>query len=181
MWPYEASRLLLQTPTMTMKTTAVQFRFREPTVHDGAAIWSLVQHVGTLELNSAYSYLMISKFLSNTSVVLVHNEQIIGFLSAFQPAQRDSVFVWQVAVHPSYQGHGWGKGLLKALLQRPACQGIRYLYATVTPSNSASKFMFQGLARELDTSCETSECFPRHLFPNEDHEPEVMVRIGPLS
>src|SRR5690625_1790424 len=42
---------------------------RQPVIADGAAIWSLIRDTGVLDVNSAYSYLMLSKFFTQTCVV----------------------------------------------------------------------------------------------------------------
>ncbi|MBN2910314.1 diaminobutyrate acetyltransferase [Polycladomyces sp. WAk] len=154
---------------------------RQPQVADGIGIWSLVRDTGVLDVNSPYSYLMLCKFFSDTCVVAEQEGQIVGFLSAFRPpADQQTLFVWQVAVAESQRGNGLGKALLKALIRRDACKNVRYLEATVSPSNLASQALFRGLARDFATCCEVSECFPAHLFPGGTHESEMTFRIGPF-
>lgn len=84
--------------------------FRAPSKEDGAKVWELIKNTGTLDLNSAYSYLMLSEFLSDTCVIAEENKQIVGFVSAFRPpSDCDVIFVWQVAVHGSQRRNGIGK------------------------------------------------------------------------
>jgi L-2,4-diaminobutyric acid acetyltransferase len=157
-------------------------RFREPREEDGSEIWKLVKSTGVLDLNSAYSYIMLSKYFSGTCVVAEYKNRIVGFLSAFRPPGcTDVIFVWQVAVACSQHRKGLGTALLKELLKRRECAGIRFLETTVTPSNIPSQSLFKKLARDVGAHCEVQECFPAELFPTDNHEPELMYRIGPIK
>jgi L-2,4-diaminobutyric acid acetyltransferase len=158
-----------------------QLQIREPQEEDGADIWALVRDTGVLDLNSAYSYLMLCKFFPDTCLVAERDKEIVGFVSAFLPPVNDDViFVWQVAVAKSQRGKGLAGALLQELLQREACAEVRYLEATVSPSNVASQSLFRGLARDLGRRCEVTECFSEQLFPGKGHEAEMKYRIGPL-
>ncbi|HBQ24847.1 MAG TPA: diaminobutyrate acetyltransferase, partial [Syntrophomonas sp.] len=42
---------------------------RFPSEEDGRGIWELVKSTRVLDLNSAYSYLLLSKYFSDTCVV----------------------------------------------------------------------------------------------------------------
>lgn len=157
--------------------------FRAPNENDGAAIWNLVRETGVLDLNSAYSYLMLCKFFTKTCLVAEKDNAIIGFVSAFElPDDPKVIFVWQIAVAHSSRGKGLGKSLLLELLKRN--EHYRFLEATISPSNKASQALFHKLAEELDTECQVFECFSADLFPlehtNSRHETELTHRIGPF-
>lgn len=159
-----------------------QIRFRKPREEDGPEIWELVKSTGVLDLNSAYSYLMLCKYFSGTCVVAEYDNEIIGFLSAFKPPGRlDVIFVWQVAVAPSQHRKGLGSAMLQVLLRRKECAGVRFLETTITPSNIPSQSLFRKLARNADARCEVEECFSGDLFPGSNHEAELMYRIGPIQ
>ncbi|QKI82886.1 diaminobutyrate acetyltransferase [Kroppenstedtia eburnea] len=170
----------LQPPIRVNRSIRKTVRFRKPKEEDGAEVWKLIREAGVLDLNSPYSYLMLCKFFPETCVIAETQGNIVGFVSAFLPqTAEETVFVWQVAVHPSQRGKGLGKALLKELLSRNACSDVRYLEATVSPSNRPSQSLFKGLAKELGTDCKIFECFPENLFPNPGHESEWTYRIGP--
>mgnify|MGYP001235036418 CR=1 FL=1 len=155
--------------------------FEKPTVEDGAAMWELVNN-STLDQNSAYKYIMMAEYFAETCVVAKDGDKLVGFVTAFIPPERqDVIFVWQVGVDPSQRGKGIASKLLNALIDRKACQDVRYLEATVTPSNNASQSLFRRLARSHNTECEVSECFAEDLFPEEGHEPELTFRVGPIE
>ena len=165
------------------RTGEAIIRFREPSAEDGGAIWELVDKCRPLDLNSCYSYLLIGRHFSGTSVVAEADGRIVGFVSAYRPPDNPGkIFVWQVAVHHSQRGRGLGRLMLTEILGRKACEEVRFLETTVTPSNRASRAMFASLAREMDTQINEMEGFPAEAFPKEQrHEEERLLRIGPFN
>ncbi|MGI5912000.1 MAG: diaminobutyrate acetyltransferase [Syntrophomonadaceae bacterium] len=152
-----------------------------PLEEDVKDIWNLIKSTRILDLNSAYSYLLLAKYFKDTCVVAVTAGRIIGFISAFIPPQQPEViFVWQVAVDERFRRQGLGMSMLKHLLARDVCHSINYLNITVNPSNEAAITLYRKLAEELKTSCRGDLCFPTRLFPGEQHEEEIMLHIGPL-
>lgn len=155
---------------------------RSPSEADGKGIWELVKSTRILDLNSAYSYLLLSKYYADSCVVAEAEEKIIGFISAFSPPrQPEVIFVWQVAVDETFRRRRLGMSMLKHLLARDVCKNSRYLEITVNPSNQAAYNLYRKLAEELNTFCTEEECFAARLFPGAHHEEEIMLRIGPLT
>lgn len=147
----------------------------------------LVRDTGVLDVNSVYAYLLVGEHYSHTSVIAEVGDQLAGFISAYCPPNKpDTVFVWQVGVAEAGRGRGLATRMLLEILQRPACDHVEFLDTTISPSNEASKGLFRGLARKLDTECEESELFGCHLFGDHDdedesHEAEILFRIGPFD
>ncbi|GAB3064660.1 diaminobutyrate acetyltransferase [Virgibacillus ainsalahensis] len=155
--------------------------FRKPDKNDGAAVWELIQHTGVLDLNSSYSYIMWCDMFSDTSVVAVEDEKIIGFISGFvYPDKPNTLFIWQVAVHEAGRGKGLGTRMLFQLLNRESSKDVTYVEATVSPSNTPSQNLFKGLAKKLDTNYEVVEYYSSDDFPTEGHEDEPLFKIGPI-
>ena len=160
----------------------VRYVFSEPSAQDGADIWDLVKADGTLDLNSPYAYLLTGKHFGDTSVVARTHGRLAGFTWAYIPKPTpDALFVWQIGVATADRGQGLATAMLERVIARPACANVRYVEATVTPSNTASRALFEGLARNHGTRCITSRCFARHMFPAGNHEAELLMRIGPLD
>ncbi|SFP57169.1 diaminobutyrate acetyltransferase [Salibacterium halotolerans] len=154
--------------------------FEKPRVEDGADMWELVKN-STLDLNSSYKYIMMCEFFAETCVVAKEKGELAGFVTAFIPPEKqDTVFVWQVGVDPSQRGKGLATRLINELVNRVADKNVKYLEATVTPSNEASQALFHKTARTFNTSCEVSECFAEELFPGDEHEAELTFCIGPI-
>ncbi|MRH43776.1 diaminobutyrate acetyltransferase [Aquibacillus halophilus] len=168
-----------QIATVTAPTETVYFE--KPKVEDGAAMWELVNN-STLDQNSAYKYIMMAEYFKETCVVAKEDDKLVGFVTAFIPPERqDVIFIWQVGVDSSQRGKGIASKLLNALVHRRACENVRFIEATVTPSNSASQSLFRRLARDYDTKCDVSDLFGEELFPTDGHEPELNFRVGPIN
>lgn len=159
------------------------FTLRCPTVDDGANIWRLVRETGVLDENSAYAYLLLCRDFARTSLVAERNSQLAGFVTAYRPPQRPQVlFVWQIGVSRSARRQGLGLQLLSELVSR--CRddepAIEFVEATVAPSNTASRRLFDALAEKLGVPLKSVEGFTETNFPPGGHEAEPLIRIGPL-
>jgi L-2,4-diaminobutyric acid acetyltransferase len=98
----------------------------------------------------------------------------------FPPNCADTIFVWQIGITRSMRGQGLATRLLQEVLQRDVCRGVKYLEATVGPANQASRALFTALAKWLKTELNEEPCFDAALFPEENHEAENLLRIGPF-
>jgi L-2,4-diaminobutyric acid acetyltransferase len=158
------------------------FAFRRPCVEDGPALWNLARESGGLDVNSPYAYLLLGHLFTDTCVLAEDATGPAGFTSALlAPGRPETLFVWQVAVHPARRRRGLAGRMLRHLLGRPACAGVRAVEATVTPGNRASRALFVRLAAEMGASCRILPGFPRAVFPSGGHEPEMLVRVGPWT
>lgn len=142
----------------------------------------MVELCKPLDLNSAYAYLLLCHHFGATCVIARSQAQVIGFVSAYRPpAEPNDLFIWQVAVDPEARGRGLGAEMILRLLARADLKDVRYLETTVSPSNQASRRMFQRLARRLGVPLQERLLFGRDCFGTADHEEEILFRIGPLQ
>lgn len=154
---------------------------RLPHKADAFAIHGLIKQCPPLDLNSIYTYLLLSEHFAQTCVLAEGEQGPDGFISAYiPPAKPDVLFVWQVAVHERARGRSLGRRMLLELLARPQLAHIRYIETTVGPDNAASRGMFAGLSRRLHTDVSESSFFDSHLFGDAGHDDERLIRIGPL-
>ena len=157
------------------------WEFRVPTIEDAADIHNLVQASPPLEPNSLYAYLLLCSHFAEDGVVAKCGDQLVGFVCGYRiPQHPDTLFVWQIAVHPDFRGGGLGRSMLDAILEREGSAGIGYIEATVTPSNASSYRLFSSFAKRHGCSCDTRDFFGAELFAGSGHEPEHLLRIGPL-
>ncbi|WP_047216468.1 diaminobutyrate acetyltransferase [Pandoraea thiooxydans] len=155
---------------------------RVPDKRDGAQIHRLIEECPPLDLNSQYAYLLLCEHFSDTCVLAQAGDQVLGFISAYEPPSRsDVLFVWQVAVHRQARGRGLGQRMLRTLLQRPHLKHIQYIETTVSPENRASRSLFAALANALQASIDELPLFDRHLFAGHGHDDEPLLRIGPFQ
>lgn len=156
--------------------------FRPPSLEDARRIWRLVRDIGTLDLNSPYCYLLLCHHYSDTCIVAESDDSIEGFISAYLPPTKMGVlFVWQVAVKATVRGRGVASQMLRELLNRNVCRGVKYIETTVSPSNARSRAFFHSFAHHLHADLAETEGFSKTLFPGADHESEPLFRIGPFE
>lgn len=164
------------------QTAEAALAFRHPEVVDGLAIWRLLDEVGTLDSNSTYAYLMVCRDFADTSMVAELDGRIVAFVTGYRPPRSpETLFVWQIGVAPQVRGRGLGGRLLDRLLRAEACSKVGFLETNVTPSNQASRALFEGFAWRLGAPIVEFEGFDGSLFPERSHEPERLLRIGPID
>lgn len=152
-----------------------------PAPEDGKRLWELIGEIGTLERNTPYAYLLLTTFFRDTVLVAQRAGRLAGLAIGFiVPARPDTLFVWQIGVAPRMRGQGVALHLLRSLTQRCAARGVENVEATVTPDNAPSEALFRKLALTFAAEFRIHPGFGSHLFPGAGHEPERLVRIGPL-
>ncbi len=169
------------TPIHPTNRSQGKVRFRSPQLADGQLIYRLIANSPPLDLNSLYAYLLLIHHHAATCVIAEVDDQIVGFISAYIPPQQtQTLFIWQVAVATECRGLGLAAQMLDFLRQQTASQQIDWLETTISPSNTASRRLFQAVARDLACDCQISPLFPVELFSADVHEAEELFRIGPL-
>nr|WP_236538894.1 diaminobutyrate acetyltransferase [Spiractinospora alimapuensis] len=173
--PDERSVAAGVTPELTVET---------PRLEDGKALWALAASCG-LDVNSPYAYTLWCRDFSETSVVSRDQTgEVRGFVTGYvRPRAADTYFLWQVGVDQHVRGHRLARRMLDHVGRICASLGVRYVEATVTPDNTASRALFASFARDNGCDPQWSALFEREHFPTESggHEREELVRIGPLS
>ena len=173
------SEKLSSPPRVAARSGAIALR--PPVLADGAEIWHLVRRSGTLEENSCYAYLLLCTHFADTCVVAEKDGSLAGFVAAYvPPVKPDVIFVWQVAVDPAVRRVRLGTRLLAHLVSLPRVRSARFLEATVTPSNQASRRLFASFAAAIGVACRETDGFAPRDFAGASHEAERLLRIGPL-
>lgn len=168
-------------PCENKTATTISLHFRAAQPHDGAALWRVAQATRTLEVNSAYFYLVFATDFARTCLVAEHDGQVVGMVIGFQPPQDPcSAFVWQIGLLPEYQGRGLGLQLLEHWRALPALGHCAFVTATVADDNIASHALFRRLARAHGVACEVQPHFTADMFPD-GHSPEPLFRVGPFQ
>ncbi|MBN1474814.1 MAG: diaminobutyrate acetyltransferase [Syntrophaceae bacterium] len=165
-----------------MQNIFQNLKLRKPEISDAHAIWKLIKTSPPLDLNSPYCYLIICAHFADTSIVAEDQFGICGFISAYiLPNSSNTLFVWQVAVNNDYKRKGIARAMIDSLLHRNFKFPINYLETTVNPSNKASGNFFRSTAKSLNTQCQESVFFSENNFGGQDHEAEILYRIGPFT
>ncbi|WOS66942.1 diaminobutyrate--2-oxoglutarate transaminase [Sinorhizobium fredii] len=155
--------------------------FRTPTDNLAADVWDLIALCPQLDRNSLYCELLLCTDFADTCVVAERAGEVVGWLAAYRrPSEPSTLFIWQIAVHPKVRNTGVGKGLIISALNRPSCESVTHIKATVTLSNRASKLLFAGVARDLCAPIREALCFDRDIHFKGQHESEHTIAIGPV-
>ncbi|WP_353173580.1 diaminobutyrate acetyltransferase [Paracandidimonas soli] len=157
---------------------------RRPCANDGAQIHALIAACPPLDTNTVYAYLLLAQYFQDTCIVACRQEEddLAGFISGFIVPQRaDTLFIWQVAVHPSQRGRGLAATMLDRLLQEQISRGVRFIETTVSPDNQGSRALFNALARRRGAVLSETPMFDRSLFGGQSHEDEPLLRLGPFQ
>ncbi|UOE22190.1 diaminobutyrate acetyltransferase [Thermobifida halotolerans] len=155
-----------------------------PSLDDGRHLWQLARGSG-LDVNSPYAYVLWCRDFAATSLVARDDTGALrGFVTGYvRPEAPDTYFLWQVAVDSAFRGRRLARRMLDRIGSRLVERGVHYLEATVTPDNTASRALFASFARDRSAPLSWTPLFERAHFPSdvpEPHDPEDLVRIGPL-
>jgi L-2,4-diaminobutyric acid acetyltransferase len=175
-------QLRASTRLFASKVPANGLFLRNPLPEDGLKMHSLADRVG-LDLNSRYCYLLGASHHANTSIVARQQDDekdIVGMVMGhLVPSKPDTYFVWQVGSDERARGTGIASVMIANLLSQHSSQ-VRYLEATVTPTNVASRALFQKMGDKLQCNVEVIPNFyPAMSEPF--HEEEDLYRIGPFT
>lgn len=158
---------------MTKRTTIT---IEEPTLQDGKKVAQLLSQIPELDRNSEYLYLLLCTHFSDTCQVARDGDKVVGVVTAYSHPQNPEVlFVWQIGVHPHYAKQGIGWRLITQLIDR-LLQKVTVIQATISPSNTPSRKLFQKVADYYESECQWSTFFETQHFTNA-HEDEELLTI----
>ncbi|GAB1267825.1 diaminobutyrate acetyltransferase [Aurantivibrio infirmus] len=159
----------------------MDIELRPPVPEDGSAVFELIRNCPPLDTNSRYCNLLQCSHFAETSVIASLDSNPVGFISAYQiPSRIDTLFIWQVAVAESARGTGLATKMILNLLDRKINRSALFIETSITPSNIASRRLFEGIAKTFETEVATSTMFDAETHFNKHHDTEVLYRIGPL-
>lgn len=164
-----------------------QFIFYLPSKDDGWAVSRLISDCPPLDTNSEYCNLLQCHHFSSTSVAVCFKgelnepEELVGFVSGYLiPDKVDTLFIWQVAVAEKARGHGIATDMIKHIVDRAACESVRFIETTITESNDASWALFGRVAKFFNAPISSEAVFIRDKHFSGQHDTEMLVTIGPL-
>jgi len=154
---------------------------REPLVSDAVRIQALIQEVGQLDQNSTYLYLLLCTHFSQTCVLVESDSELAGFATGYiPPDQKETLFIWQIAVASTWQKKGYARQMILSILKRSICKNVSFIQATVGPENLSSRSLFASLAKKASVPFEITSHFQPQHFGDQVHEPEDLITVGPF-
>lgn len=167
------------------------FYFRSLVPADGGALHALVAACPPLDANSLYCNLLQCSHFGSTSIGAFNPSNcLVGSITGYRiPEHPETLFVWQVAVHPAMRGRRLGGDMLRRLVQslsscsatHPGTPPVRYVETSITLGNEASLRLFSGFAKACATPISRSVLFDKTEHFASAHDTEYLFRIGPLQ
>ncbi len=158
---------------------ALLIRIRRPRAQESSAIWDLLRRSESPDPDARHALPLLVTNFADTCLVAEIEGAVVGFVGAYRsPGPPQSLLVWQIDVDAAFRQQGLGNALLHALLQCPGCADIEYLEASVDPTNLATRRLFEGLARDLETECEV-RVPPRPASLSREQD-EALLVVGPI-
>lgn len=119
----------------------------------------------------------------NTTRVVHHEGEVAAFISGYiRPDAPDTLMIWQQVISPAFRGTGLGIELLQAvadpLIRNSA---IQFVEATVSAVPSPPARTLEKLGASHGAPLNSTELFPSSMFPDPEHDPEILVRVGPID
>lgn len=162
--------------------SSLQTKFRAPSAKDGKRIWELIAACPPLDQNSLYCNLLQCTDFSGTCVLAEIDDEVVGWVSGYRPpSDRETLFVWQVAVLKRARGLGLARAMIKELLSRHSARGVTKIKTTITPDNEASWALFRSLALRLKAPLVSEAWFDKDKHFGGRHETEHLLTIGPFG
>ena len=155
-------------------------KITSPSKKDGYEVSNLVARCPPLDLNSTYHYLIQSHYFNQTCSVAFEGEKVIAFVSGFiNPANKNCLFIWQVAIDESYRGKGLGIELIEFLLDQN--KDVNTIETSITKNNIASRRMFQKIVKKYEATMYEEILFDKHEDFSNEHESEILVTISQIK
>lgn len=167
--------------TDTIHTPPDRTSFRKPRASDGSEIWALVRACKPLDENSMYCNLLQCDHFADSCIIAERDGRPVGWISGYlRPGAPDTLFIWQVAVHPDARGLGLGSRMLDALLARDEMKPVRQLQTTITRDNAPSWALFRSLAARHGSELSETPHFTqdRHFAGAAPTEHMVTIPLG---
>lgn len=159
------------------------FNITQSEKKDGAQVYKLIEEAPFLDTNSSYSYYILCDFYRDTCAVTrkEDDDKLYGFVSCLIPPRKPhTLFVWQVVVDEEARGQGLAKRMIKHIIDNCGAD-IQYIETTVTDSNTASRKLFESLARDYEAEMKKEPYISEDEFGEDGHETEMLYTIGTLK
>ncbi len=168
--------------TLSGEHSQPKYIMRQPNSHDGFVLNQLIKNCPPLDGNSVYCNLLQCSHFAETCVLTELDNNVVASSTGYlKPADINTLFVWQIAVHADHRGQGLAEKMLIHQLAAKVCRNVRFLETTISDDNEASWRLFMSFAKKLQADTEKMPCFDQSLHFNNEHESEILLRIGPFE
>lgn len=104
--------------------------------------------------HNPYIYWMMGEYFPSLCFTAQDGGVTAGFICSLYSAEKDSVFIWQLAVSKEYRGSGTAVLLCDKIIEYAVHKGVESLQFTINDKNTASISFFSSLAKKYDLNVE---------------------------
>ncbi|MBA3069221.1 MAG: diaminobutyrate acetyltransferase [Hyphomonas sp.] len=169
-------------PDRSHTKSTLDVRIAPPVAEDAAEVNALIAACPPLDSNSLYANLIQCTHFAETCAVAWMGGKIAGWISGHRPpSDKDTFFLWQVAVRQDVRGRGLPRRMLAEIFARPAQSGVDRIQTSITRENEASWALFRNVSTWLGAPMREEIWFDREKHFGGRHASEFLVSIGPFS
>ena len=107
-------------------------------------IWGFVRNCKPLESYGAHFYRIMLRYFGDSCFIAEQDGEIVGFILGFETQRHPgSYFLWQIGVHPKFQGQGIGAKILAHMEDETRRKGCVRIEVTIDPENCPSQKLFE--------------------------------------
>lgn len=111
-----------------------------------------------------YIYWMLGRNFPSTCLVAEKNGRILGYIGALLSAEKQTVFVWQIAVKSDERGRQIGRRLLENVVIAAKNMGITQLEIGINDENIICRCMVEKLVQDLESTITEKEKYKGEGF-----------------
>ena len=135
----------------------------------------MARDCGTLDVHTAYTYWVVSRFFSSTSFILCQGSKPVGYIMAIEIP--DGVFIWQIGILKGYRGKGLSNLLISQVFNVAREKG-RDVFLSIAEENIASNAAFRAFCCQKGFVMETcGEINLTDVYDADFAEHEILYRI----
>ena len=109
----------------------------------------LIKDCHPLGFHTLYTYWVLAYHFKELTFVAEENGNLVGYISGLESKRfKNTWFIWQIGVIPSFRGSGLSQKLLKHFFEKAKENYIRYIQVTIDPNNLASLKCFKRFVRK---------------------------------
>ncbi len=129
-----------------------EYTLRNIQEQDCTLLKKMARDCGTLDVHTAYTYWVVSRFFADTSFVLCRGSEPVGYIMAIEVPE--GVFIWQIGILKEYRGKGISALLISPVFEAARRKGANILLS-IDEENAASNAAFRAFCQRQGLKMET--------------------------
>lgn len=111
-----------------------------------------------------YIYWMLGRYFPSTCLVAEEDGRVLGYIGALLSPEKQTLFVWQIAVKSDERGRQIGRKLLENVIMAAKNMGITQLEFAINDENIICRRMVEKLVQDLESTITEKEKYKDEGF-----------------